>query len=174
MKPLFLVGYMGAGKSTIGKELSALYNISHVDLDIEIEKSIGMSIMQYFDRFGEFKFRKLEHKILLECVLIKDVIISTGGGTPCFLDNMSLMNMLGITIYLNRDVNYLYNVLRLDSCRPLIKGLKQEELLHYIINNLEVRDKYYSLSNIIIKGIDFTGENIKNVIDNYIEENHIL
>ena len=165
MKPIFLIGYMGAGKTTLARQLSALYGIPYIDLDQEIEKIIGISISDYFISSGESNFRMLEYQTLLNIACRQDIIISTGGGTPCFFDNMDIMNVSGTTVYLKRDVDYLYDILVDDKSRPLICNLNKEEIKTFIIDTLNFRERYYNQSKIIIDSKDFSAKNIKCIID---------
>lgn len=159
---------MGAGKTTLAEDLSVLYNIIHIDLDHEIEMSAGMSILRFFEIYGEFEFRKIEHKMLLSYEGKKDVIISTGGGTPCFYDNMDLMNDFGLTVYLKRSVQYLYRILMNDNTRPLLSGLNKDELMSFIENSLLSREKYYNKSVVIVDDDELSSYRIKHILDNYI------
>lgn len=159
---------MGAGKTTLAVDLSVLYNINHIDLDHEIELSVGMSIPLFFEIYGESEFRKIEHKMLLSCEGTNDVVISTGGGTPCFYDNMDLMNDFGVTVYLKRSVQYLHNILMNDDTRPLLNGLNQEELMQFIKDSLYSREKYYNQSVVIVDDDELSSYRVKHILDKYI------
>ena len=109
MKRIFLMGYMGAGKTTVGKKLSKQLNLSFIDLDYYIEGRYHKEIRQLFAEKGEEAFRDIERRMLHEVASFEDVLISTGGGTPCFFDNMDFMNEAGTTVYLKVSVDELAN-----------------------------------------------------------------
>ena len=100
MKPIFLIGYMGAGKSVVGRALSRRYGLTHIDLDWRIEQRFHQKISDMFATIGEDGFRRRERNMLHEVMAIEDVVVSVGGGTPCFFDNIDQMNSSGTTIYL--------------------------------------------------------------------------
>lgn len=122
MKRVFLVGYMGAGKTTVGKELAKLAGLSFIDLDFYIEGRYHKAVSQIFAERGEEAFREIERNMLHEVAEFEDVLISTGGGAPCFFDNMEFMNASGTTVYLKVSVEELAK--RLELCkhtRPVLK-----------------------------------------------------
>lgn len=150
MKRIFLIGYMGAGKTTIGKRLANELGLSFIDLDCFIENRYQQTVNQLFNQRGETAFRIIEQKLLHEISLFENTLISTGGGAPCFFDNMMFMNNVGTTIYLKVSVKELTN--RLELCkhtRPLLKDKTKQELSDFITNNLIKRENYYSQANII-------------------------
>ena len=150
MKRIFLIGYMGAGKTTVGRKLAKEMNLSFIDLDLYIEGRYHRSIRQLFAERGEEAFRDIEKRLLHEVAEFEDVLVSTGGGTPCFFDNMEFMNMAGITIYLKVSVDELAS--RLESCkqtRPVLQNRSGEELRSFIKENLEARTAFYEKANII-------------------------
>lgn len=149
MKRIFLIGYMGVGKSTIGKELAKRLNLSLVDLDHFIEARYLKSIRKIFEEHGEENFRKIENKLLHEVATFENVIISTGGGTPCFFDNIAYMNGKGTTVYLSSSPESLANKLeRFVHSRPVLAGRTGNELLAFIQENLEVRKPFYTQAQI--------------------------
>ena len=115
MKRIFLVGYMGAGKTTIGKVLSKMAGLSFIDLDYYIEGRFRKTVSQLFAERGKEGFRSIEHNMLHEVAEFEDVFVATGGGTPCFFDNMAFMRQQGTTIYLQVSVEEL--VKRLELCK---------------------------------------------------------
>ena len=150
MKRIFLIGYMGAGKTTVGRKLAKEMNLSFIDLDLYIEGRYHRSIRQLFAERGEEAFRDIEKRLLHEVAEFEDVLVSTGGGTPCFFDNMEFMNMAGTTIYLKVSVDELAS--RLESCkqtRPVLQNRSGEELRSFIKENLEARTAFYEKANII-------------------------
>ena len=142
---IFLTGYMGSGKTTLGRALAADLNVQFIDLDHYIEQRYRKTIAQLFAEKGEDGFREIERRMLHEVGEFEDVIISTGGGTPCFFDNIEFMNTQGTTIYLDVPVERLFIRLCIArSKRPLIKDKDDEELRAFIIEQLEKRAPHYS------------------------------
>ena len=145
MTRIFLTGYMGSGKTTLGRALAAEIGIPFIDLDHYIEKRYCKTIAQLFAEKGEEGFREIERRILHEVGEFEDVIISTGGGTPCFFDNIEYMNSQGTTVYLDVPVERLFIRLSIArSKRPLIKDKNDEELVAFITEQLEKRTPHYS------------------------------
>ncbi len=145
MKRIILIGYMGAGKTTIGKALAKELNIQFYDLDWYIESRMRKKVSQIFAERGEEGFRQIEHNMLHEVAEFEDVIVSCGGGTPCFFDNMDYMNGQGQVVYLKALPEVLYDHLMMGKGdRPLIKGKSPEELLAFIREQLEYREPFYS------------------------------
>lgn len=159
MKKIILLGYMGSGKSTVGKLLSKTIDYNILDLDKVIEKQVGLSISEIFEQNGEVYFRKLEHQVLKEILKIKDnSIISLGGGTPCYANNMELFKDENtITIYLNCTADELFERLNFNkSKRPLIANMNEVELKEYIAKHLFERSFYYNQAQIKIHTINKT------------------
>jgi shikimate kinase len=149
MKRIFLIGYMGVGKSTIGKELATRLNLSLIDLDHFIEARYLKSIRKIFEDQGEENFRKIESRLLHEVALFEDVIISTGGGTPCFFDNIAQMNEKGTTVYLSSSPASLAKKLeRFVHSRPVLAGRSGNDLLAFIKESLEARKPFYTQAQI--------------------------
>lgn len=143
---------MGAGKTTAGRELAKELGLDFIDLDHFIQARFQKTIAQLFQEVGEEEFRIIERKMLLEVGEFEDVVISAGGGTPCFYDNMDYMNNTGTTVYLKATPQALSE--RLNTCkdkRPLIKDKDETELLSFVKENLEKREPYYSKANIIFE-----------------------
>lgn len=156
-KPVFLVGYMGSGKSTVGKKLATKLKCSFIDMDQTIEDMTGKSIESIFNTDGEDAFRQLEHSVLISLLTRKDSVISTGGGTPCFFDNMVMMNKLGLTIYLKMHPDSLAKrILESGTKRPLLQRITPDQLPAYINRHLKERETFYSKAHLTIKG-----ENLK-------------
>ena len=150
MKRVFLVGYMGAGKTTVGKELAKLAGLSFIDLDYYIEGSYHKAVSQIFAERGEEAFREIERNMLHEVAEFEDVLISTGGGAPCFFDNMEYMNRVGTTVFLDVDPKVLFSRLRVaKQQRPILQGKKDDELLEFIVQALEKRAPFYRQANYI-------------------------
>lgn len=145
MKPIYLIGYMGCGKSTLGKALAARCDIRFVDLDDYIEDRAGKSIKEIFASEGEAAFRELERRSLMEVGGMDNAVVACGGGTPCFGDNMELMNRNGVTIHLHTSHQRLLERLKLGRAkRPLIANLNDEELDNFIAGQLERRMPHYT------------------------------
>ena len=134
---------MGVGKSTLGKKLAQRLEVPFIDSDMIIESIVGMSIADYFSTYGEEEFRSLE-KDVLTGITEASAIIATGGGLPCFFDNMDYMNTMGVTIYLERPAKELFQRLKnTKKQRPLLAGLSDNELLEFITEQLANREVYY-------------------------------
>lgn len=145
MRRIFLIGYMGAGKTTIGKALSKELGMPFYDLDWYIESRRHHSVTDLFVEIGEEAFRKIEYNMLHEVAEFENVIISCGGGTPCFFDNIDYMNRQGDVVYLKATPEVLVKHLQMARVeRPLLKGKKDEELVSFIRQHLAEREPVYS------------------------------
>lgn len=152
---IFLIGFMGSGKSTLGSKLARQIGYDFVDMDQLIEETAGMTVPGIFKELGEKVFRKWEHDIVLELCHRDKLVISTGGGAPCHSDLISIMNKNGTTVYIRLTPEALTQRLLLSKTeRPLIKGKSEQELLDYIHLKLEERDYYYNQATHIIDGIN--------------------
>jgi shikimate kinase len=147
MTRIIIIGYMGAGKTTVGKALSRALGIPFYDLDWYIESRMRKTVSQIFAEKGEEGFRRIEYNMLHEVAEFENVIISCGGGTPCFFDNMDYLNSQGETIYLKATPEVLYKHLRMGKTeRPLLKNKTPEEMQRFITEQLQQREPYYSKS----------------------------
>jgi len=136
---------MGAGKTTIGRALAKELGLQFYDLDWYIETRMRKKVSQIFAERGEEGFRQIEHNMLHEVAEFEDVVLSCGGGTPCFFDNMDYMNQQGQVVYLNCSPEVLYDHLLMGKAdRPLLKGKSPEELIIFIREQLEKREPFYS------------------------------
>jgi shikimate kinase len=141
---IFLVGFMGSGKSYVGRNLAPLLGYDYIDLDKYIEEKEGLTVKEIFEQKGEEYFRMLEREYIQHVEPDKNSVISTGGGTPCFFDNMDVMNNKGLTVYLNRSKDMvIHRLLRGQYKRPLLKGLSPEELEKFYDEKLESRRAFY-------------------------------
>lgn len=156
MHRIFLIGYMGSGKTVMGKLLASHLGLTFVDLDSYIEGKYRRTIAQIFEQESESGFREIEKKYLHEVAEFEDVVIATGGGAPCFFDNMDYMNTKGTTIYLQLHVEQLQKrlIASKSGVRPLISNKSPEELKTFIEENLAKREEFYQRSKHIISGSD--------------------
>jgi len=152
VKRVFLIGYMGAGKTTAGRILARRMNLNYIDTDYFIENRYHRRISEIFASEGETYFREMEQRVLLEISEYEDVIISTGGGLPCFNGNMTLMNHTGVTVYL--DVPAAELATRLEkslTLRPVLKQRAGDELVDFIKESLSTRKPFYEQAKIWIQ-----------------------
>jgi shikimate kinase len=174
--PIFLVGMPASGKSTLGKKIAKALNLSFVDLDKHIEQSEKMSISSLFNKKGENHFREME-RYYLRSVIQKEkgLIMSTGGGTACFFDNMEYMNMQGITLYLKAELSILIERnTKNKRFRPLFNNSNNEDIARKISQMLHERGPYYEKSKIWL--CDETLINKTYGIDNqlFTKLNHVI
>ena len=159
MRRIILIGYMGSGKTTVGKALSKETGMMFYDLDWYIESRMRKTVSQIFAERGEEGFRQIEHNMLHEVAEFEDVIISCGGGTPCFFDNMDYLNQQGDVVYLKATPETLYKHLLMAKVeRPLLKDKTSEELIAYITEHLKERAPFYEKARHTLD---------VNVLDNY-------
>lgn len=158
---VFLIGFMGSGKTTIGKKLANYLKYEFIDLDKLIESKAGMSIVNYFELHGEGAFRELERDILQKTEFPENVIIATGGGAPCFGDNMEWMNKNGLVAYLSLSPKALASRLEHSKTdRPLIRHLKGNELIDFISSKLQEREVFYNQAKYVVSASDLTAERL--------------
>jgi len=144
MRRIILVGYMGAGKTTVGRQLAKALDLQFYDLDWYIETRMHRKVSEIFAERGEEGFRTIERNMLHEVAEFEDVVLSCGGGTPCFFDNMDYMNRQAQVVYLKASPEVLSKHLEMGRVeRPLIKGKKGDELLEHIRRQLAEREPYY-------------------------------
>ncbi|MEM5564187.1 shikimate kinase [Psychroserpens sp. AS72] len=152
---LFLVGYMGSGKSVIGKKLAKILNYNYIDLDDYIEEKEHASIKLIFDTKGEIYFRKVESLYLNELIGLDKTVVSLGGGTPCYGHNMKLIleSENALSIYLKASIPTLsYRLFEEKSKRPLISHLQTKtELNEFIGKHIFERAPFYEQSSLSIK-----------------------
>jgi shikimate kinase len=158
MKRIFLVGYMGSGKTTIGRELSKKLGFEFIDTDIYIENRFHKTINEIFATMGEEKFREIETNILKEVSDFENVIIAAGGGTPCFNNNMEIMKEKGTVIFLNPDLDELtYRLNLVKATRPLIKDKTEAEMRGFTEKMLASRMPFYEQAHFSTDGNLETG-----------------
>ncbi len=143
---------MGVGKTTLGKQFAKQLHYSYLDLDKEIEKSEGKSIPEIFEQKGEAYFRQLEQRALHATAARNHLVIATGGGTPCYYNNMEWMNEQGKTIYLKANAAFILSrISAFPDKRPLLKGKSPDELAVFIAELLENRSPYYNKAQLIVE-----------------------
>ena len=150
---IFLIGFMGSGKSHWGRLLSQRLKLPYYDLDALIVESAGKPITSIFEEEGEEYFRLLE-KDLLEDVIRENpsLVLSCGGGTPCFFNNIELMKKEGLVVWLNTETNTLLARLQKEKAkRPLIKDISEAELRSYILKKINDRRIYYEQADLHIE-----------------------
>jgi shikimate kinase len=152
-KVIFLVGFMGAGKSSVGKLLSVLLGLDFIDSDSFIEKNEGMSIDTIVSKYSWDYFREREAEWLDKLHPNNSIVCATGGGLPYFHDNMEKMLQLGTVIYLECSNEVLFErISNQNANRPLLSALSGDELKDFITTTMAERASYYSRANIIING----------------------
>ncbi|HAJ98488.1 MAG TPA: shikimate kinase [Bacteroidales bacterium] len=150
---IYLIGFMGSGKSSTGRRLARKLHYAFVDLDDEIEKNAGQSISEIFRKYGEEHFRRLEAQVLRNIPKNENLVIATGGGTPIYHENMQYINATGVSVYLSLSVKTLAS--RLESSykkRPLIENFSNTQLDAFIEKKLEEREPIYLQAQCIVKG----------------------
>ena len=172
MSKIYLVGFMGVGKSTAGRKLARYLNYDFIDLDDVFEKKYKISIRRFFEKYGEELFRKLEYQQLNETLDRENIVISTGGGTVVCQDAMELMNRHGITVYLKMPFDDMVRRLKnVKKKRPLIHGKQHADIEKVILERMNERQPYYEKAKI---SVDVTGLNIEELakkIKRLIDEN---
>ena len=157
MERIILIGYMGAGKTLLGKALAESLNIRFINSDSDIEQQTGMSVGQIFEQYGEDYFRNLEQEYLKNFDPQESFVLATGGGTPCYNDQMTVLNALGITVYLHCSNETLFSRLKNErEHRPLIAGLSDDELRESIQYRMIQREGIYQKAQIILPETEHT------------------
>lgn len=172
MQPIFLIGYMGSGKTTLGRALGKALSRDFIDLDKYIENRFMRTIRQLFDERGEEQFREIERSMLHEVAEMENVIVACGGGTPCFFDNVDYMNSRGATVFLEASLERLFERLsRNRRKRPLIKDMTDEQLRAFIVSNLDDRRRYYSRAKHSFCGDELEDmKQIRQTVDKFITQ----
>lgn len=167
MKRIIIIGYMGSGKTTVGHALSQELGLPFYDLDWYIETRMHRTVKQIFDEKGEEGFRKIEHNLLHEVAEFEDVIISCGGGTPCFFDNIDYINRQGETVYLKCTTDVLYKHLKMGkTVRPLLLNKTSDEVKTFIEAQLKQREPFYAKAKHIVDvSLMDNKEKIKTTVD---------
>lgn len=164
---IFLIGFMGSGKSHWGRIWAERFQMSFMDLDAEIEKAYGMSIDRIFEKDGEEKFREIEKYQLKKNENGKNLMISCGGGTPCYFDNLEWMKKNGYVVYLKASEYYILDRVKDETNqRPLLKKVNPAELLFFIQQKLKERTPFYEKANYILDVTSLTPESIDSILKN--------
>ncbi len=149
---IYLIGFMGSGKTTVGRVLARRLGFDFLDIDNEVERLAGMSVRGIFKTRGEDFFRELERRVLQQTLDRENTVISTGGGTPCQHGNMEFIKNSGVSIYLMMQLDSILNRLeKSKNPRPLVQGLNREELSSYVESELEKRKEFYNSADYVIK-----------------------
>lgn len=166
---IFLIGFMGSGKTTLGRLLADELQTSFIDLDERIERDQGMSVSRIFAEKGEDFFRELEASVLRNIVSGEnDFVMACGGGTPCFHQNMAFMNKEGIPVWLDTPREVLAErLLSAPDQRPLISGLSREQLRTFISERLEQRMQWYGQARLVIDPSKFSIKDISRKLKEY-------
>ena len=159
---------MFSGKSTVGKKLASIMGYDFIDTDKYFEDKYKISILDFFEKFGEEMFRKFEHDILNELIVRENTIISTGGGLPCFNENMDIINKEGFSIYLEMPFKAIINRQKNSKQkRPLLQNKTQEEIETYLLDLLTKREPIYQKSKITIDAQNINFSSLKETIESY-------
>ena len=150
---LFIIGYMASGKTTFGRALARKTGMQHIDLDFYIEQRFHSTVREIFATKGEAEFRRVESAMLHEVGEMSDTIISCGGGTPCFGDNLDYMNSRGMTVCLKAEDEVIADrIIAGGNKRPLMAGKSREEIISTIHEHMQARRPYYDQAQLIISG----------------------
>ena len=165
MELIFFIGFMGCGKTTWSRKLAAHLGYDFIDLDHLLEEQAGMTIAEYFATHGEDSFRILESEVLRQTPYTQNTVVSTGGGLPCFFDNMEWMNAHGKTVYIKLSPKTLVDRLeRSKNKRPLLREKQGEELLAFITERLAEREVFYLQASYIANGISLSVDGLEELI----------
>ena len=165
MELIFFIGFMGCGKTTWSRKLAAHLGYDFIDLDHLLEEQAGMTIAEYFSTHGEDSFRILESEVLKQTPYTQNTVVSTGGGLPCFFDNMGWMKAHGKTVYIKLSPKTLVDRLdRSKNKRPLLREKQGEELLAFITERLTEREAFYLQADYIANGISLSVDGLEELI----------
>ena len=173
---IYLIGFMGSGKSTAGKKLAKKLQFSFTDLDDMIEQKYRITIPSIFSRFDEAAFRKIEHETLKQTLSLNKHVISTGGGTPCFYDNIGLINQNGISVYLHLKAKSLYSrLMNSKKKRPLLAQKPPEKVLDFINKKLNEREFFYKKAHLTVEAESLDFNELVNLLKtntNFLNNDH--
>jgi len=168
---IILVGMMGSGKSSVGKSLAKALAYQFVDTDTEIEKQVGKSIPEIFEEEGEEAFRDIEKRFMSGLLVQNKLVIATGGGLPCFNNQMEFVNQLGLSIYLKAEPAFLTSrLINKKKKRPLISEMNEEEMTGFLKDLLSKRKPVYEKAQLHINAMNVRitelTDAIKSIVDN--------
>lgn len=165
---LFLIGYMGAGKTTLGKPLAQQLALPFIDMDTVLEESEKKSITDLFEELGESGFREKERNMLQKSTFPEAFVMATGGGAPCFFDNMDWMNRNGVTMYLRARPKEIARRLEHErEQRPLLRSIKKEDLEEVIRQRLAVREKFYLQAQLVMENNELRIEKLLEALEGF-------
>jgi shikimate kinase len=165
---IYLLGFMASGKSWLGRNLARELGLDFYDLDAMVEEKTGKTISAIFDEEGEEKFREKEREALHSTAELDNCVIATGGGTPCFYDNMQWMNTQGITLFIYAPVELLVKRLLGNEKRPLVKGMDEQQLTRFIEEKLAERLPFYNQSHLCLQPDGHSDRHLEVLVD-YLE-----
>jgi shikimate kinase len=167
---IYLIGYMASGKSNLGRLLADKLGYLFLDLDYLFEERFRISVLDFFDKYDEGVFRKIEKTLLRETIDTDDVVISTGGGTPCFFDNMEFIKQSGISIYLYWELLPLVRRLKMvKRKRPLLKDIPPTQLEEMVAVQLTQREVYYNQADLVVKAENFVMDDLVRQIRSHVK-----
>lgn len=151
MRSIALIGYMCVGKTTVGRALAKTLGLSFYDLDWYIEERFHTTVPDIFRDKGEAAFRDLERRMLHEVAEFENIVLSCGGGTPCYFDNMDYLNTVSDTVYLRASASTILRHLSMSrGKRPLLENKDPEELAAFVESQLREREPFYLKANTVI------------------------
>ena len=171
---LFLIGYMGCGKSSLGRKIAKACDVPFYDMDSMIEEREGASVSDIFHFAGEHYFRSKERELIEEFgTMAGDMVISTGGGAPTWEDNMERMNQIGTSVYLRRTAKQIASRLSPHGRykRPKLRGLNDEELVAFMTTNMAEREPFYLRATVTLDCQEMSDERLVEAIINLAKEN---
>ena len=166
MGKVYIVGYMGAGKTTAARRLAQRLGWGVADTDALFEEKYKISVNDFFNKYDEPLYRKLESEVLKSTESLENVVVSTGGGTACYFDNMEWMNQHGLTVFLRISPQAAVDrVIHSRHKRPLVEGKTEEELTEFVQRHYTSRLHYYEQAQITVKAEDLDLENLIEMIN---------
>lgn len=166
LRKIYLIGFMGSGKSTFGKKLAKELNLTFIDLDKVIEEKAKCSVTEIFKYLGEDAFRTMESEALKSFEHLDGFVMATGGGTPCYYNNIDYINKTGISIYIDLDTKSIYNRLsNAKNIRPTIKGKKENELMSFIEDTFQKRKNIYEQATFRVNGLNLETKKVIELLE---------
>lgn len=166
LRKIYLIGFMGSGKSTFGKKLAKELNLTFIDLDKVIEEKAKCSVTEIFKYLGEDTFRTMESEALKSFEHLEGFVMATGGGTPCYFNNIEYINKTGISIYIDLDTKSIYNRLaNAKNIRPTIKGKKETELMSFIEDTFNKRKHIYEQATFRVNGLNLDAKKVIELLE---------